>query len=314
MKTKVILVLFLAVIQGIQFQLIAQQWASNGAQWHYSYDNFATTGYVHIEYIGDTVLVCESTAKQYQNCKIFNKTRYSFDYLSGNYNTQNLGHEYTWANDDSVLLYRHNQFYVLYDFSAEIGDIWTIPETYYTGCDTIGKVKVIGVGDTLINSESLRYVILLPEESSYWAIRGMVIEKIGPINWYMFPEGEGCIADLFEGGNFRCYQDDLFEFQSGIVSYCDFVVSTPENFLERRINVFPNPARDWVVFEYRLPGETREATIRITDAGGRIVETMSVLGKQGQKMWDTRGLVSGTYYYMLINAGEYKSGRIVLHK
>jgi len=268
MKTKVILVLFLAVIQGIQFQLIAQQWASNGAQWHYSYDNFATTGYVHIEYIGDTVLVCESTAKQYQNCKILNKTRYSFDYLSGNYNTQNLGHEYTWANDDSVLLYRHNRFYVLYDFSAEIGDIWTIPETYYTGCDTIGKVKVIGVGDTLINSESLRYVILLPEESSYWAIRGMVIEKIGPINWYMFPEGEGCIADLMEGGNFRCYQDDLFEFQSGIVSYCDFVVSTPENFLERRINVFPNPAANLL----RIHNPTKAIVqVSISDLFGNII-------------------------------------------
>ncbi len=76
----------------------------------------------------------------------------------------------------------------------------------------------------------------------------------------------------------------------------------------------PNPARDWVVFEYQLPGETPEAAIRITDAGGRLIKTLTVTGKQGQQMWDTRGLEPGTYYYTLNKAGEYKSGRIVIHR
>jgi len=102
--------------------------------------------------------------------------------------------------------------------------------------------------------------------------------------------------------------------QTGSLKNADINLSNPAKESLLSVTAKPNPASDWVVFEYSLPGETREATIRISDAGGRIVETMSVSGKQGQKMWDTRGLVSGTYYYVLINAGEYKSGRIVLHK
>ncbi len=80
------------------------------------------------------------------------------------------------------------------------------------------------------------------------------------------------------------------------------------------ITAKPNPARDWVVFEYRLPDESPEATIRITDAGGRLIETLTVTGKQGQKMWDIRGLEPGIYFYAIIKAGEYKSGKIVIHR
>jgi hypothetical protein len=45
-----------------------------------------------------------------------------------------------------------------------------------------------------------------------------------------------------------------------------------------------------------------------------IIETMTATGTQGQKMWDTRGLEPGTYYYTLMKSGEYKSGRIVIHR
>jgi hypothetical protein len=80
------------------------------------------------------------------------------------------------------------------------------------------------------------------------------------------------------------------------------------------ITARPNPARDWVVFEYRLPGESPEASIRITDGGGRIIAYLPVAGNRGQKMWDTRGLEPGIYYYALIKAGQYKSGKIVIHR
>jgi hypothetical protein len=87
---------------------------------------------------------------------------------------------------------------------------------------------------------------------------------------------------------------------------------TTANLLE--VTARPNPAKDWVVFEFRLPGESPEAAIRISDAGGKLIETLPITGTQGQKMWDTRGLEPGTYYYTLIKAGEYKSGRIVIHR
>ena len=248
--------------------LRAQSWAPAGAQWHYSFDIFSTTGYVHIEYAGDTVLVCDLTEKTYQDCKILNKTRHTYDYVSEAYHTANLGQEYTWANADTVLLYKHDRFYVLYDFSAEVGDTWEIPEIYETYCDSIGVVKVVSVGDTLVNSELLRYIVLEPEAASQWVIRGMVVEKIGPLNWYMFPEHDGCIADLYEGGVFRCYEDDDFEFQIGIVPYCNFIVTTPEINEETKFNIFPNPASNTLVIENSSQNIVQ---ISITDLYGKTI-------------------------------------------
>ncbi len=250
--------LFAAVLLMEQFSLAQENkqtqtvrtWPEQGAKWYYSYVNFSTTGYVHVECSGDTTLIDVSTSREYQNCKILSKSRYTFDFISGNYNSESLGNEYIWSNEDSVLIYRHNKFYLLYNFSAEIGDEWTIPETYYSGCDTIGRIVVTGKGDTLIHSEMLRYIDVIPKESSNWSIRGKVIEKIGPIEWYMLPETEGCIADLFEGGIFRCFQDGLFEYQSGITPYCDYIVSTPENISEKLINIFPNPAKNSLMVHF----------------------------------------------------------------
>ncbi len=266
----------------------AQNWAPAGAQWYYSFDIFSTTGYVHIEYVGDTVLICEGAAKTYQDCKILNKTRHTYDYLNGNYYTHNLGQEYTWANADTVFLYRHNQFYVLYDFSAEIGDTWELPEIYETGCDTIGEVKVIGVGDTLINSELLRYIVLEPEETSQWAIRGMVIEKIGPVSWYMLPEHEGCVADLLEGGIFRCYKDDQFEFQTDIVPYCDFLVFIPETIQDKKFNIFPNPA----------------TSMLFVHNSSQIIVQLSIIDLNGKTIFKIDNVAESVY----IDISQYSAG------
>jgi len=68
----------------------------------------------------------------------------------------------------------------LYDFSAQPGDSWIVPESYNIGfCDSVGVVNVVSVGDTIINSESLRYIVVEPEYQTHWVMFGKIIEKIG---------------------------------------------------------------------------------------------------------------------------------------
>jgi subtilisin family serine protease len=80
------------------------------------------------------------------------------------------------------------------------------------------------------------------------------------------------------------------------------------------ITAKPNPARDWAAFDYILPESVTNATLIITDAMGKTVETFNLTGQQGQQVWDTRSIEAGTYIYTLKVAGYNTSGKIVLSK
>lgn len=296
----------LLLLQTIAQPLLAQTWVEDGAKWYYSFDLFSTTGYVEIEYIGDTTIYCDEILKPYQDCKVLNKTFYTYDFLGGIYDTVNLGHEYTWANSDTVFLYKHDRFYVLYDFSATIGDTWIVPENQeMMNCDTVGYLKVVAKGDTIINSVPLRYVIVEPEGGSNWIIQGIIIEKIGPINWYMFPE-QNCITDFQEGGPLRCYFDNNFAFNSGIEEYCDYIVNNKENTFEGEVSVYPNPATSF----FHIVGEKLSGVeVYIFDIFGRIIFSSKISGRELQI--DVSQFHTGTYLlYLNDHEISYKPKKI----
>lgn len=80
------------------------------------------------------------------------------------------------------------------------------------------------------------------------------------------------------------------------------------------ISVEPNPANQWAVFKYSLPDNDAEGVIKISDASGNLITTLPIDGKQGQKIWDTREIKSGVYFYTLHVSGFRKSGKIVVSK
>ncbi|MDP2423261.1 MAG: T9SS type A sorting domain-containing protein [Bacteroidales bacterium] len=219
----------------------AQMWAPSGAKWYYTFDSFGTAGYIKIEYSKDTLIYDNSSPYQFRNCQKLSKTFFSYNHFNGNLDTISLGNEYTWSNDDTVFIYKHNKFYVLYDFSAQPGDTWIIPETYnmWGMCDSVGEIRVVSVGDTILNSKTLRYIITEPQNHSHWVLFGKIIEKIGPL-MYMLPE-QNCILDYMEGGPLRCYQDNVFQYTTSIAPYCDYItgIKEPDDY---SLMIYPNPA------------------------------------------------------------------------
>jgi hypothetical protein len=80
------------------------------------------------------------------------------------------------------------------------------------------------------------------------------------------------------------------------------------------INIHPNPASQWVAFNYALPANATQGEIKITDAKGAMITSYTVTGSRGQQVWDTRSHKSGVYFYTL-SVGEFtKSGKIVINK
>ena len=94
-------------------------------------------------------------------------------------------------------------------------------------------------------------------------------------------------------------------------------ITNPEDFAKAyglEISTEPNPAKDWVAFNYTLPYDKSEGIIKVVDTKGTFVTIFEVSGMQGQKVWDTRKLNSGVYFYTL-RVGEFvRSGKIVISK
>ncbi|MBX2892668.1 MAG: zinc-dependent metalloprotease [Saprospiraceae bacterium] len=81
------------------------------------------------------------------------------------------------------------------------------------------------------------------------------------------------------------------------------------------VRASPNPARDFVGFSISLPGEVKEASIRIFDVNGRLVQAQHGLTSTGTFTWNPAGNPAGVYFYHLAADGKVlKSGKIILSK
>jgi len=91
----------------------------------------------------------------------------------------------------------------------------------------------------------------------------------------------------------------------------------PEDFARAygvEISTEPNPASEWVSFNYTLPNHRSEGVIKIIDSKGSFITSLSISGAKGQKVWDTRTLNSGVYFYTMSVGEITQSGKIVISK
>ena len=72
--------------------------------------------------------------------------------------------------------------------------------------------------------------------------------------------------------------------------------------------VYPNPAKDYVCFEYILPGNKEDVILSIKNMQGIETTHFILHDKKGIKVWDTRGVKQGVYFY------SFKSGLRILKR
>jgi hypothetical protein len=82
--------------------------------------------------------------------------------------------------------------------------------------------------------------------------------------------------------------------------------------LEFTCSVAPNPASTWVAFNYTLPKSVAQATIVIYNSQGQQVHSIVVNGAQGQKLWDTRKITPGAYFYIISTTVQQLKGAIII--
>ncbi|HHH55317.1 MAG TPA: T9SS type A sorting domain-containing protein [Bacteroidetes bacterium] len=166
---------------------------------------------------------------------------------------------------DSILIWWGNEFHLLYDFGAEVGEIIHTepsPSTEYS-LELIEKDTVIINGEELIN-----YSFNVPSSQA----NILVNNKFGAINNFL---AYGFYVDG-DYGRLRCYSDSNFELiQFGDMA-CDSAytkdVTTGIDDLANShdLHIFPNPAIESIKIELPIKG-TRQKRIKITTLQGQIV-------------------------------------------
>jgi hypothetical protein len=139
-------------------------WPSVGAKWHYSYQPCSIWGcsssikeYIYFEAVKDTLLndtLCTKLIVEYHNDK--KEVKY-------------LGDEFIFSTENQVYNYHHGRFYLLYDFSVQVGD--SVVLTLGSNCQLYDKLEkgsvlnlrpikhfVIKRDSVVINGEKYLYI------------------------------------------------------------------------------------------------------------------------------------------------------------
>ncbi len=79
---------------------------------------------------------------------------------------------------------------------------------------------------------------------------------------------------------------EMFNFETELLKSIDEV---------KYLEVFPNPAKDYVILKYLEENNAASSYLRITNASGKVLETIKVLGSEDQIVIDTKNYKSGVY-------------------
>lgn len=189
------------------------------------------------------------------------------------------------------------------DFTLALALAETLPQTYQlTGNDlTVHNqfVSVLQLHQNLATSGRNIDQLTEPEQDQLRVIAETDNAVSAPM--------AKAILESFYGDNFsRCKPID------GTASYKSQPASPNQLAVAYGISITikPNPANEWVTFDYILPEGVESAGLEIVDAYGRRVETIVLKGNRGQQLVDTRSWIAGQYVYTLKIAGFTQSGKL----
>jgi len=277
----------------------AQTWCPAGAIWHYKHYTWdpwlgGNLTYLKYQYVSDTTIGginCKRVDKYFQ-------TTFS----------QSI---YTYADSDRVYMLRDTIFYPVYNFNASVGDTMIIPggiDVTYNGICTnpFGAIRIDSAGTVNVNGELLRYICVSPTPTSQWGISGRIVEKIGPTYGHL-ASFEPTLVDFYLCGvvcpspaviSLRCYSDDNFSQYSIGTLPCDYVSSITEYLTSNLLNLFPNPANNFINVNYTGKEAPQSYTIR--DIFGNVIVSKNI--SSNNFTISTEALQQGIYFLSIVTS------------
>ena len=293
-----LLLLFL-LCSGLSF---AQNWAPNGAQWHYSYYGFFP-GYVDITYTADTIIDGQAS-------KELTKTYHGLGW-DQSITSVTFGYEYTYEANGVVYLRYQNQWDTLYNFNAQVGQSWRMAKQPFTNVATQNsRIKILATGNLIINNETRKYLVADKCDSNNISMgwfNDTLIENIGFLHDYLLPydQFDGAV-DGNEGGPFRCYSDNNFAiYKPNYLEVCDYIMGTTELEGSASFQVYPNPVSDQINIPESLIQQYNHFSILSND--GKVIQE-----GQTTATLDVANLPAGNYTLLIESQSQKRYAKVLV--
>jgi hypothetical protein len=293
------------------FQGFAQDevdWFQTGQEWYYNVyclQNFGC-GYTYYEVNGSITAAGEEGKEL---------TRI---YLDEGPNEPLVSTEYLRFENDTAWRYSEiaEEWHMLWDMGAEVGDVWTIQEDVFYGYsdyepnpEVIPLFKVVvdsvafweEVPDSPLTNRRLIYVrpVVNEVEESVYTF-GTILEGVGPVGGSHDLVGNSSGTALpLQSPYFQCFLDDgMLTYGSDELAYGSgsspcFTLGTEEVAQVESGLVYPNPAVNFVKWDEPID------QISLFDAAGKLLMQKQINGEQSLSV---EHLPSG-FYTVLINDG-----------
>jgi len=138
----------------------------------------------------------------------------------------------------------------------------------------------------------------IPRENTGWFIDNFEIIDLSSV------DGNNAIVTTNEGD----------EAMAGDVTVVNSEFTTPTNEVseDHQFNVFPNPAKDMVIVNFKSE-QIGNGTIQLLDVNGRVVKTKSInIRSFNNEQISLRDLLSGVYFVKVVTDGFSLSSKIII--
>ncbi len=315
---KKIIFTLLVILFGLNL-VKGQVWVQPGAVWHYDYW-LPLNGFDKMEYEKDTLIqgrICQKiTTMDYW----FVKNHLGQTVLIG---PSKLKDQFTSVSGDTVFWWNNNNFFVLYNFGASIGDNWVVsvvnPGGTYAECDDTSRIFVTDTGSVVINSVRYRTITLEPSSNSAIGFRGKYVERFGLMSTVydqfqtLFPDRYQCdsITAVVDWAFFRfkCFQDSTFPLYNPHTQDCEHLLKTigidePE---AEPVSIFPNPTSGDIFIYDKIK---REKIADVYSYQGVLIQRF-YLSKEDSRI-NLSEFPAGVYFILVnCNQGQSQSFKII---
>jgi hypothetical protein len=192
-----------------------------------------------------------------------------------------------WEHENKVYFLDKDEFYLLYDFNAEVGDTITYYNPVNRGEFSHGygndpelgpdefHLRVVGIEINTIGSQTRKFFATEPvyEFLEFCATQEIIIENIGSTSQGLTGDACDYVADGCFGG-LACYRNENIEYNGTRIfptphPDCDFLDSNDDLIREEQINIYPNPFLDEINIETKINIDE----IDVVDVHGQILKT-----------------------------------------
>ncbi len=245
----------------------SQIFAPIGAKWHY------TVRWAWAQAMEESYSTINATKDTLINGKLCTEI------ISSNTFCGSYASSKSWLySEDSIVYFCNNivnNFQVLYHFKAHKNDSWKI--IYPTDLNKIDSinVQVDSTSNTIINSTILKVLHVTYRCLSDTTLKypGIIIEKIGDVNYFFNFFNNQIICDASYPAGLRCYEDSIFgHFSTGIADSCKHIYHVGINDFQKndeKYSIFPNPTKDHIFIQNNNDEDSK--TIVIYSSCGEIL-------------------------------------------